>query len=94
MGSNADEQSVHLSQLAEGLAGREFTACFLPGRRPALKVANPDTPTLSERVVCGPAEDGSLCFWWSWGQPIASVDDLGVAVGRIMHVLRSVEGTT
>jgi hypothetical protein len=94
MGSNDDEQVTHLNRLAEGLARREFTVSFLPGRRPALKVTNPDTPTLNERVLCGPADDGSLCFWWSWGQPIGSVDDLGVAVGRIMHVLRSVQGTT
>lgn len=94
MESNSGDQSAHLRELAEALIRREFTASVVAGRRPALKVANPDTPTLSERVLCGPAADGSLCFWWPWGQPIASVDDVEAAAGRIMHVLRSVQSAT
>ena len=94
MGSNAEDQITYLSRLADGLTAREFTASLIPGARPSLKVANPETPTLNERVLCGPAADGSLWFWWSWGQPIASVDEVVAATGRIMHVLRSVTGAT
>jgi hypothetical protein len=39
----------------------------------------------------GPAGDGTWCFWWSWGHPIGTVDDIGMAARRIMTVLRSVD---
>ncbi len=55
-------------------------------------VENPDHRDLNERVFCRPADDGTWCFWWPWRQPIGSVDDLEVVAGKIMAVLRTVEG--
>lgn len=60
--------------------------------RSYLKVANQVTPELNERVFCRAAEDQALCFWWPWGQPIGSVDDMEAVIGKIAAVLRSVEG--
>lgn len=77
--------------MAGDLARREWHARVVAGRTPSLVVANPDDPELNERVRCARAEDGSLCWWWSSGAPIASVDDLDEAVGRLMHVLRPVQ---
>jgi hypothetical protein len=56
-------------------------------------VENPNHRELNERVFCRPADDGTWCFWWPWRQPIGSVDDLETVVGKIMAVLRTVEGS-
>ncbi len=88
-----EEMGKHLARLAEELVKREFTARLTgTGRHSYVRVANPDAPTLNERVLCAPAADGSWCFWWPWRQPIGSVDDLETVVGKITAVLRAVEG--
>jgi len=90
-----DEQLVHLQSLAEELSSRGFAVRLLgTASQPSLKVTNPDSSELTERVLCHPAEDGSWCFWWPWQQPIGSADDLVAVSGRIMTVLRSVEGAS
>ncbi len=90
-----DEQLVHLRRLAEELRNRGFASQLLDTVRPPyIKVANPDSPELTERVLCRPAEDGSWCFWWPWQQPIGSADDIAVVSRKIMTVLRSVQGTS
>lgn len=90
-----DEQLVHLRCLAEELRNRGFASQLLDAaRQPYIKVANPDSPELTERVLCRPAEDGSWCFWWPWQQPIGSADDLAAVSRKIMTVLRSVQGTS
>jgi hypothetical protein len=90
-----DRQLAHLRCLAEELRSRGFASQLLEtGRQPSIKVANPDTPELAERVLCRPADDGSWCFWWPWRQPIGSADDLGAVAQKITTVLRSVQGTS
>jgi hypothetical protein len=87
------EDIAYLEQLAGELARRGLSAAVIvKGRRPCVKVANPDTPALNERVFCDQAADGSWCFWWPWRRPIGSADDLGAVAGKIMTVLRSVQG--
>lgn len=89
-----DNQEVtHLERLCAALDRHGLkTKLVTKVRRPYLKVANPDTPALNERVFCQAAEDHSLCFWWPWQQPIGSVDDLEAVVSKIAAVVRSVEG--
>jgi hypothetical protein len=91
--TTTDEQDQYLGRLADELSKRQFTA-RLEGRGSGqyLVVENPDHPDLNERVHCQPAEDGAWCFWWPWRQPIGSVDDLETVAGKIMAVLRTVEG--
>jgi hypothetical protein len=86
------QQLAHLGKLAEELTSNGLVA-ELVGKvsKPYLKVANADTPTLNERVLCQQCDDGSWSFWWPWRQPIGSVDDLETVVGKITSVLRSVE---
>jgi hypothetical protein len=86
------QQLAYLQILAEELRNRGFASSLVKARQPAIKVANPDTPELSERVLCRPAQDGSWCFWWPWQQPIGSADDLPAVCQKITTVLRSVEG--
>jgi len=88
----ANKQQEHLERLADELSKWQFTA-RLAGRESDqyLVVENPDHRDLNERVHCYPAEDGTWCFWWPWRQPIGSVDDLGIVVGKVMAVLRTVE---
>lgn len=86
------EEVSHLGSLASALRGRGLDARVVArGARPYVRVANPDTPELNERVLCYPADDQNLYFWWPWRQPIGSVDDLETVVGKITAVLRSVE---
>jgi hypothetical protein len=88
-----DTSRVHLERLAEELNQRGFrTELVNKTVKPTLRVANAETPTLNERVLCYQAGDGSWSFWWPWQQPIGSVDELAVVVGKIAEVLRSVEG--
>lgn len=86
------EEVTHLERLQAELSKRGLGAKLITkGGRSYLKVANPNMPELNERVLCHAAEDESLCFWWPWGQPIGSVDDLEVVAEKIAAVLRSVE---
>jgi hypothetical protein len=88
-----DERQTHLGRLASELSKRQFTARLESrGSDQYLVVENPDHRDLNERVHCRPAADGTWCFWWPWRQPIGSVDDLEAVAGKIMAVLRSVEG--
>ena len=88
-----EEQRAHLQHLADELTKREFSVELVSKLAlPYLKVANADTPTLNERVLCHQADDESWVFWWPWKQPIGSVDDLDVVVEKIAAVLRPVEG--
>jgi hypothetical protein len=89
-----EEQIAYLTRLAGQLQVHEFRARLLAVAEPCLKVTNPDCRDLSERVLCRQAADGSWCFWWSWHQPIGSVDDLSEVCGKIMTVLRSVSGAS
>jgi hypothetical protein len=86
-----NEIITHLESLATALTQRGLDARVVRGARPYVKAANPDTPELNERVLCRPADDQSLCFWWPWRQPIGSVDDLETVADKITAVLRSVE---
>ena len=87
-----DDQLIHLRSLAGELSSRGFAVRLLgTASQPSLKVTNPDSSELTERVLCYRAEDGSWCFWWPWQQPIGSADDLAAVSGKIMTVLRSVE---
>ena len=89
-----DEQHEHLERLAGELSKRQFTARLVRrGDTHHLLVANPDHPDLNERIHCQQAADDSWSFWWPWRQPIGSVDDLQIVVGKITAVLRTVEST-
>lgn len=95
MEPNHDEQLAHLRRLADELRTQGFTSRLLDSaRQPSIRVSNPDSPELTERVLCRPAEDGSWCFWWPWQQPIGSADDLVAVSRKITTVLRSVQGTS
>lgn len=86
------EEVTNLERLRAELGNHGLTAELVATAKQAcLKVANADMPELHERVLCRTADDRSLCFWWPWGQPIGSVDDLEAVSYKIFTVLRSVE---
>lgn len=88
-----DERLSHLNRLADELDNGQFVVRLAGGAtRPCLRVANQEIPQLSERVFCYQAADGSWCYWWPWGQPIGSADDLQAVAAKVMTVLRPVEG--
>ena len=73
----------HLGRLAEELAKRGLAVTLAPDSdRPALEIVNPGVRMLSERVS---VESG--WFWWAWAERIAAVDDVTLAVDRIVKVL-------
>ena len=87
-----NEIAAHLGSLATELRRRGLDARVVArSAQPYVKVANPNTPELNERVLCRRANDESLCFWWPWKQPIGSVDDLEMVADKIAAVLRSVD---
>lgn len=86
-----EQQLAHLGKLAEELTSSGLHAELVGTvSKPYLKVANADTPTLNERVLCQQTDD-RWAYWWPWKQPIGSVGDLVLVVNRIAMVLRSVE---
>ncbi len=88
-----EQQLVHLQHLADELTRQDFKADLVAKRaRPYVRVINPESSELTERVLCQLNDDGTWCFWWPWQQPAGSVDDLGLVVSKITTVLRSVEG--
>jgi hypothetical protein len=89
-----EEQLGHLERLADDLTRHQFQATVVTkDTHPYLRVTNPETTELTERVLCRRAGDGTWCFWWPWRQPIGLADDVETVVTKIMAVLRSVEGT-
>jgi hypothetical protein len=93
--TDQEERLAHLERLADELKQQGLKAELVGGvAKPHLRVANAETPTLNERVLCYQADDASWVFWWPWKQPIGSSDDLGAVTGKIAAVLRSVEGGT
>jgi hypothetical protein len=91
--TDRDEQLAHLERLAAELQQCGFVAELTRKvSKPHLQVANTETPTLNERVLCDQIEDGSWAYWWPWKQPIGPVDDLAPVIEKIAAVLKSVEG--
>lgn len=87
-----NEIVTHLGSLATALRGRGLDARVVAkSPEPYVQAANPNTPELNERVLCRPADDQTLCFWWPWRQPIGAVDELETVADKITAVLRSVE---
>ena len=88
-----NDQHEYLGRLADELRKWHFSVRFGgSGSAHYLMVENPDYRDLNERVLCRPADDGTWCFWRPWRQPIGSVEDLETVTGKIMAVLRTVEG--
>jgi len=95
MESDRNRQLVHLRTLAQELRTRGFVTELLDNTSQAsIKVANPDSTELTQRILCGPSGDGSWCFWWPWQQPIGSADDLADVALKIATVLRPVQSTS
>jgi hypothetical protein len=87
------EEVTHLRRLAAELVHRNLSARVVTsGRQSYVQVANPDTPELNERVLCGRTEADGLFFWWPWRQPIGLVSDQESVISKIAVVLRPVEG--
>ena len=82
----------YLAQLAEELTRNGLLAELVGAiSKPYLTVALAAIPSQSERVLCQLDGDGRWSYWWPWEQPIGAVDDLDLAMSRILAVLRSVE---
>jgi hypothetical protein len=87
-----DSSIAYLRNLADELEQHGFTTDLVGNvSKPYLRVANAETPTLNERVLCHQAEDDSWLFWWPWKQPIGAVDDPAAVVEKIAAVLKSVD---
>jgi hypothetical protein len=95
MDSELEEQLAHLRGLADELHGLDLRA-ELRGTTgsPYLKVVNPGSATLNERVLCHKAPDGLWHFAWPWQQPIGGTDDLPRVAAKVAAVLRTVESTS
>ncbi len=88
-----EQELAHLQSLADQLMRQDFDAEVVASNvSPYLRVTNPATSELTERILCHPGADGSWCFWWSWRQPVGSVDDVEAVSRKITMALRSVEG--
>jgi hypothetical protein len=77
-----------LDALAANLEGLGLTTKVVPGSTPPrLKVTNPQVTQLTETVVATGGRDGSLSFWWSWGERIDAITETQAVAARIARVL-------
>jgi hypothetical protein len=84
----AREAVTQLEALARELAERNFeTRVTSDGGTPSLSVANPATPSSRETIAVAQADDGVWWFWWSRGNRIARITDVGTAAFKIAYVL-------
>lgn len=82
------EAVAHLEALAAELAGQNFqTRVARDNATPSLSVVNAAIPALRETIAAAPADDGAWWFWWSWGDRIARITDVGTAAFKIAYVL-------
>lgn len=81
----------HLRALEEGLSEAGLLTKTVQPRSgvPFVKATNPNTTDLSEAIRCDrrAGDDDALWFFWSWDEPICSVDEFANAVGRIKNVV-------
>lgn len=54
---------------------------------PMLVVTNPEEPTMSDQVLCCHDIDGTLAYFWPWGQRIAGVGNPEGAALDVARVL-------
>lgn len=91
-----DERRVgYLEKLVRELTDRDLVARVVRTRSgPAFcRVVNPEAASLSENVLCAPAPGAGgrppWYFWWSWGEPLHSVDDPRGAAVKVARVLEA-----
>jgi hypothetical protein len=87
--AGADQQRAYLETLARRIEQttdlKTSTVNVLPSGPVTLHVRNPISD-LSENIGCE-LRDDRWCYVWSWGDPIATTDDLHRVVKAIRHVL-------
>jgi hypothetical protein len=87
----SDRRVGYLEELEHELDTRGLVARVVRTRSgPAfLRVVNPEAASLAEDVTCAPApETKDHYFWWSWGERMHRVDDVGGAALKLAHVLQ------
>lgn len=77
----------HLDTLAGRLATFDREISVSRTGVPMLVVTNPQVPALTEHVLCCHDTDGTLGFFFPWGQRIAAADHPDTAAHTIMRVL-------
>ncbi|MWA03828.1 hypothetical protein F8568_026275 [Actinomadura sp. LD22] len=89
-----DRRVGYLQALERELDARGLVARVVRTRSgPAfLRVVNPAAASLAEDVTCAPVPDGhDHYFWWSWGERMHRVDDVGGAALKLAHVLQPLD---
>ncbi|MEU9022587.1 MULTISPECIES: hypothetical protein [Actinomadura] len=89
-----DRRVGYLRALERELDARGLVARVVRTRSgPAfLRVVNPAAASLAEDVTCAPApESHDHYFWWSWGERMHRVDDVGGAAVKLAHVLQPLD---
>jgi len=91
----SDRRVGYLEALERELDTRGLVARVVRTRSgPAfLRVVNPEAASLAEDVTCAPVpETADHYFWWSWGERMHRVDDVGGAALKLAHVLQPLGG--
>jgi hypothetical protein len=90
----SDTASTHTGQadlenLARALSAHGYRAALRTSsaRPPFLHVVNPRATVLTERV-----QVGAGAFWFSWGERIATCDQVSTAASILARVLRTADG--
>jgi hypothetical protein len=88
-GADAARAAVtQLEALARELAGQNLQTRVISDKgAPNLSVVNPAVFSSRETIAVAQADDGVWWFWWSWGDRIARITDIGTAAFKIAYVL-------
>jgi hypothetical protein len=78
-----------LGELAQALHDLGLEARLVKSAtRPAfVRAKDPAAPALAEDITCDHDPDRGLSFFYSWGDPIAPVQDMDVAADSVRRVL-------
>jgi hypothetical protein len=80
--------ATQLEALARELTEQKLETCVSSDSGALnLSVANPAMLGSRETIAVAQADDGVWWFWWSWGDRIARITDIGTAAFKIAYVL-------
>lgn len=79
----------HLDRLAGALAQFDREITLTATGTLILIITHPARPAVSEQVLCAHDPNGSLAYFWPWGERIAGVHHTLTAAHKIARVLES-----
>jgi hypothetical protein len=83
---------IQVNALAADLTRRGFTVMVRDNGTLTPQVGSQAARDSCEHITVAADDNGTWRFWWSWGDPIASIADVEAAAFKIAYVLTPQSG--